>query len=64
EDGQIQGPVSTMRFDDSLYSLLGSQLEDLTQEREMILSTNTYGQRSTGSSHLPGALVKGLPLTL
>ncbi|MDZ3994068.1 TldD/PmbA family protein [Pseudomonas sp. Teo4] len=64
EDGKIQGPVSTMRFDDSLYSLLGSQLEDLTREREMILSTSTYGQRSTGSSHLPGALVKGLTLTL
>lgn len=64
EYGEIQGPVSTMRFDDSLYSLLGSQLEDLTQEREMILSTSTYGQRSTGSSHLPGALVKGLTLTL
>ncbi|KIY38939.1 Zn-dependent protease [Pseudomonas sp. 10-1B] len=64
ENGQIQGPVSTMRFDDSLYSLLGSQLEDLTLAREMILSTSTYGQRSTGSSHLPGALVKGLTLTL
>ncbi|NIE77385.1 TldD/PmbA family protein [Pantoea sp. Tr-811] len=64
ENGEIQGPVSTMRFDDSLYSLLGSQLEDLTCEREMILSTSTYGQRSTGSSHLPGALVKGLTLTL
>lgn len=64
ENGRIQGPVSTMRFDDSLYSLLGSQLEDLTLAREMILSTSTYGQRSTGSSHLPGALVKGLTLTL
>lgn len=64
ENGQIQGPVRTMRFDDSLYSLLGSQLEDLTREREMILSTSTYGQRSTGSSHLPGALVKRLTLTL
>lgn len=64
ENGQIQAPVSTMRFDDSVYSLLGSQLEDLTREREMILSTSTYGQRSTGSSHLPGALVKGLTLTL
>ncbi|HEK1009701.1 TPA: TldD/PmbA family protein [Pseudomonas putida] len=64
ENGEIQGPVSTMRFDDSLYSVLGSQLEDLTRERETILSTSTYGQRSTGSSHLPGALVKGLTLTL
>ena len=64
EEGRIQGPVSTMRFDDSLYSVLGSQLEDLTRERELILSTNTYGQRSTGSSHLPGALVRALTLTL
>ncbi|WDY58509.1 TldD/PmbA family protein [Pseudomonas sp. PSKL.D1] len=64
ENGEIKGPVSTMRFDDSLYNLLGSQLEDLTREREMILSTSTYGQRSTGSSHLPGALVRGLTLTL
>ncbi|CAM3667170.1 Zn-dependent protease [Pseudomonas reidholzensis] len=64
EQGQIQGPVSTMRFDDTLYNLLGSQLEDLTRERELILSTSTYGQRQTGSSHLPGALIKGLTLTL
>ena len=64
QDGSIQGPVGTMRFDDSLYNLLGSQLEALTCERELILSTSTYGQRSTGSSHLPGALVKGLTLTL
>ncbi|HKS14704.1 MAG TPA: TldD/PmbA family protein [Pseudomonas sp.] len=64
EDGKIQAPVSTMRFDDSVYSLLGSQLEALTVEREMILSTSTYGQRQTGSSHLPGALVRGLTLTL
>ncbi|PWB33060.1 Zn-dependent protease [Pseudomonas sp. SDI] len=64
EDGQIRAPVSTMRFDDSVYSLLGSQLEALTQARELILSTSTYGQRQTRSSHLPGALVKRLTLTL
>ncbi len=64
ENGQLQAPVATMRFDDSLYDLLGSQLEALTRERELILSTSTYGQRQTGSSHLPGALVKALTLTL
>ncbi|MNR27750.1 hypothetical protein D3C85_1450360 [compost metagenome] len=64
ENGEIQAPVSTMRFDDSVYSLLGSQLEALTAERELILSTSTYGQRQTSSSHLPGALVKRLTLTL
>ncbi|OLS61085.1 TldD/PmbA family protein [Pseudomonas putida] len=64
ENGEIQAPVSTMRFDDSVYSLLGTQLEALTREREMLLSASTYGQRQTGSSHLPGALVKRLTLTL
>ncbi|WP_434627497.1 TldD/PmbA family protein [Pseudomonas sp. Z1-29] len=64
EDGQIQAPVSTMRFDDSVYSLLGSQLEGLTRERELLLSASTYSQRATASMLLPGALVKRLTLTL
>ncbi|HEX8596809.1 MAG TPA: TldD/PmbA family protein [Pseudomonas sp.] len=64
EDGKIQAPVSTMRFDDSAYSLLGSALEDLTIERELILSTSTYSERQTASSQLPGALISRLTLTL
>lgn len=64
EDGEIKAPVSTMRFDDSVYSLLGSQLEALTADRELLLSASTYGQRNTASNLLPGALVKRLTLTL
>lgn len=64
ENGEIQAPVSTMRFDDSAYSLLGSQLEALTRERELILSASTYDQRATASALLPGALVSRLTLTL
>ncbi|WP_395610215.1 TldD/PmbA family protein [Pseudomonas sp. B22129] len=64
EDGEIKAPVSTMRFDDSVYSLLGSQLEALTAERELLLSASTYSQRNTASNLLPGALVKRLTLTL
>lgn len=64
EDGEIQAPVNTMRFDDSAFSLLGSQLEALTQEREMLLSASTYSQRATASALLPGALVSRLTLTL
>lgn len=64
ENGEIQAPVSTMRFDDSVYSLLGSQLEALTAQRELLLSATTYGQRQTASMHLPGALVSRLTLTL
>lgn len=64
EEGEIKAPVSTMRFDDSVYSLLGSQLEALTAERELLLSASTYSQRNTASNLLPGALVKRLTLTL
>lgn len=64
EDGRIQAPLASMRFDDSLYELLGSQLEGLTRERELSLSTRTYGERHNGSTLLPGALLKRLTLTL
>lgn len=64
EDGQIKAPVSTMRFDDSIFSLLGDALEQLTKERELILSASTYSQRQTASNQLPGALVSRLTLTL
>ncbi|MNF02350.1 hypothetical protein D3C80_2014850 [compost metagenome] len=53
-----------MRFDDSLYDLLGSQLEALTRERELSLSTSTYRQRHHDSTLLPGALLRRLTLTL
>lgn len=64
EDGQIQAPLASMRFDDSLYDLLGSQLEGLTRERELSLSTRTYHERHNGSTLLPGALLSRLTLTL
>jgi predicted Zn-dependent protease len=64
ENGEIKAPVNTMRFDDSVYSLLGSQLEALTAERELLLSASTYDQRQTASNLLPGALIKKLTLTL
>ncbi|KSP85546.1 Zn-dependent protease [Pseudomonas aeruginosa] len=64
ENGRIQAPVSTMRFDDSLYSFLGAHLEDLSHERELRLSNSTYGERHTDSMHLPGALTGRFTLTL
>ena len=64
EDGQIQAPVSTMRFDDSLFDFLGPQLEALTREPELLLPSGTYGARQTGSMALPGALLSRFTLTL
>jgi predicted Zn-dependent protease len=64
EDGEIAGPLDVMRFDDSLYHLLGDRLEGLTRERELILATDTYEGRSTASALLPGILVSGIDLAL
>ena len=64
EQGEIQAPVNVMRFDDSIYSLFGTNLIGLTKEREMILDPGTYGQRSDHSIELPGVLVSALRLTL
>ena len=64
EGGEIVAPVDVMRFDDSLYHLLGDRLEALTREREFILSADTYGGRSSASALLPGLLVSGIDLAL
>lgn len=64
EDGEPVAPVNVMRFDDSLYHLLGDRLEGLTRERELLLCADTYDGRSTASSLLPGILVSGIELTL
>jgi predicted Zn-dependent protease len=64
EGGIIQTPLSVMRFDESIYHMLGDHLVGLTAEREFILDPSTYNQRSTGSSRLPGALVEDFNFTL
>ena len=64
EGGVIQSPVEVMRFDETIYRLLGDKLVDLTSEREMILDPGSYFQRSTDSARLPGVLVDDFTLTL
>lgn len=62
--GEIAGPLPAMRFDDSLYGVLGERLLGLTRERERLLSASSYGSRSTASSLVPGALVADFALVL
>lgn len=64
EHGVIQAPLNVMRFDESIYRMLGDKLLGLTSERELLLDTSTYHRRSTGSSRLPGALVDEFQFTL
>lgn len=64
EDGKIVAPIETMRFDDSLYNLLGSNLLALTREQALCIDSGTYERRSLDSHVLPGALIEHLTLTL
>ena len=64
ENGEIVAPVKVMRFDESLYRMLGSKLIGLTQERDTIFSADTYESRSTASARIPGALIADFNLTL
>jgi predicted Zn-dependent protease len=64
EGGEIRAPVAVMRFDDSLYHLLGDRLEGLTVERELLMDPGTYEGRGTESALLPGLLTGGIELAL
>lgn len=64
EHGVVQAPLHVMRFDETIYRLLGAQLLGLTAERDLILDTGTYHQRSTDSGCLPGALIEDFTFTL
>jgi predicted Zn-dependent protease len=64
ERGRIVAPIDVLRFDDTLARVLGSSLEALTRETELMLSTDTYRQRSLASMRLPGLLLSELAFTL
>ncbi|APV52433.1 TldE/PmbA family protein [Betaproteobacteria bacterium GR16-43] len=64
ENGQIQAPLNVMRFDDTVYRVLGDNLEALTRERDLIVDDDSYSERSTSSMRTPGALLKEFALTL
>ncbi|MCF5723157.1 TldD/PmbA family protein [Pseudomonas syringae] len=64
ENGEIVAPIDTMRFDDSLYSILGDNLLALTSEQTLRISTRSHGSRDAQTILLPGALVEGFTLTL
>lgn len=64
ERGRPVAPVAPMRFDDTVFNLLGSGLLALTRDRELRVEDSTYEGRPTAAMLLPGALVEGLKLTL
>jgi predicted Zn-dependent protease len=64
ENGKTVSPIENMRWDDSIFRLLGSQLEALTQTRRYIADVGTYERRELGGILTPGALVSEMAFTL
>jgi len=64
ENGEPVAVVEPIRFDDSLYRVLGPSLEGLTARARTMPDTSSYEWRSFGATSAPGALVSDLNFTL
>lgn len=64
KNGQIAGPITDMRFDESLYEALGDKLLAVTDFQAIDPELGTYSRRSMGGKVLPGMLIADFTLTL
>jgi len=64
DQGEPVAPVEAMRFDDSLYRLLGDQLEALGDTAVLMPAGDTYDARATGGIEVPGALLGAVRFAL
>jgi predicted Zn-dependent protease len=64
EAGKVVAPLNVMRFDETIYNMLGENLLGLTSQRDLMPSSETYRSRSTRSARLPGALINDFAFTL
>lgn len=64
EHGDVVAPIGVLRFDDTVYRMLGENLVGLTAERDTILDPGTYGGRSVASMRVPAALIADVAFTL
>ncbi len=65
EGGKWVAPIENLRFDDSLFSLLGPEnLAHLTKHSQVHPDVHTYEWRSLGGSTTPGALIENMNFTL
>jgi predicted Zn-dependent protease len=64
EGGEPVAPIEAMRFDDSLYRMLGDTLEALGGTPQAMPATDTYAARATGGIEAPSALLGALRFAL
>ena len=63
-NGEFEGPINTMRFDETVYNIFGDKLIGLTNNKQLLIDSSTYEERSTHSSTIPGAIVDDFKMTL
>jgi predicted Zn-dependent protease len=63
-DGEPVAPVAVMRFDDSLYSLLGDALLGLGDRVHWFANSDTWEARRFGGVAAPAALIGGMNFAL
>lgn len=64
ENGEIVAPIADLRFDESLYDCLGSNLVAVTDFQEVDPMVSTYESRAFGGKKIPGMLIKDFKFTL
>jgi len=64
EDGKIKCPIENLRFDETIFDLLGSAVEAFTDFDEYIPEVMTYEQRQIGGIRNPGMLLSKMSFTL
>lgn len=64
EQGELVAPIENLRFDESLYHLLGDGLMGLTDTALCQPQIGSYGHRHLGGTWVPGLLVDRVAYTL
>ena len=64
EDGEPIGPIEAMRFDDSIWRMLGEALEALGDTPQRMPATDTYAGRTLAGIQAPCALLSALRFVL
>ncbi len=64
ENGEITAPIKDLRFNVSLFNILGHDLEAVTAETHVEPATETYFNRALGGAVVPGMLMNRFTFTL
>jgi len=64
ENGEIVAPIENMRFDDTIYNIFGSNLEESTDKLHLVPNVGTYDGRNLGGTYCPGIMLSSFSLTL